>query len=317
MKYINSFQEGDRISDVYLCKKRQSAVTKNGKSYENVTLQDKTGTIDCKIWDPGAPGIDNFTALDYVLVSGDVTSFNSSLQFNIKRARVASATEYKSEDYLPQTEKNPDEMYGQLMEALGKVKNPWLTQLIAKYFGDPAFKTAFQRHSAAKSVHHGFVGGLLEHTLSVVMLCEYYCDRYPYLNHDLLITAAAFHDVGKLKEISAFPQNDYTDDGQLRGHIMMGAELVGYGCRTIKGFPHRLQAELQHCILAHHGELEYGSPKKPAIPEALALNLADNTDARLETMRELMKADSQSPNPGSWLGFNKLFDSNIRASGDW
>ncbi len=173
------------------------------------------------------------------------------------------------------------------------------------------------KHSAAKSVHHGFVGGLLEHTLSVVTMCEFFCTQYPYLNHDLLITAAAFHDVGKLKELSSFPENDYTDDGQLLGHIVMGSELVGYGCRTIKGFPHRLQSELQHCILAHHGELEYGSPKKPALPEALALNLADNADARLETMKELMKTDESSTAPGSWLGFNRLFDSNIRASGEW
>lgn len=317
MKYISTFQEGDHISDVYLCKHRQSATSRNGKSYENVTLQDKTGTIDCKIWDPGASGIEDFKPLDYVAVTGEVTSFNNSLQFNIKRARAASASEYSASDYFPVSEKDTQSMYQELMQLLNDVKNPWLKMLIAKYFGDEKFQAAFMKHSAAKTVHHGFIGGLLEHTLSVVKLCEYYCRQYPYLNHDLLITAAAFHDVGKLKEISPFPENDYTDDGQLLGHIVMGYELVGYGCRTIKGFPHKLQSELQHCILAHHGELEYGSPKKPAIPEALALNLADNTDARLETMRELMKTDEKSTNPGSWMGFNKLFDSNVRASGEW
>ena len=317
MKYIQSFQEGDHIGDVYLCKHRQCATSRNGKSYENVTLQDKTGTIDCKVWDPGAAGIEDFKPLDYVYITGEVTSFNNSLQLNIKRARPASANEYKASDYLPVSEKDPEQMYQKLMASLEGVKNPWLKQLIAKYFGDENFKAAFMKHSAAKSVHHGFVGGLLEHTLSVVTMCEFFCTQYPYLNHDLLITAAAFHDVGKLKEISSFPENDYTDDGQLLGHIVMGSELVGYGCRTIKGFPHRLQSELQHCILAHHGELEYGSPKKPALPEALALNLADNADARLETMKELMKTDESSTAPGGWLGFNRLFDSNVRSSGEW
>lgn len=317
MQFIESFQEGDRIGDVYLCKHRQSATSKNGKAYENVTLQDRTGTIECKIWEPGTAGIEDFKELDYVYVVGDVTSFNNNLQLSIKRARIAKAGEFDASDYLPVSEKNRDDMYAELMTLLGGVKNPYLVQLIAKYFGDDNFKKAFMDHSAAKTVHHSFVGGLLEHTLSVVRLCEYYCVSYPYLNHDLLITAAAFHDVGKLKEISAFPENDYTDDGQLLGHIVMGSELVGYGCRTIKGFPHKLQSELQHCILAHHGELEYGSPKKPALPEAMALNLADNTDARLETMRELMALDARSKNPGDWIGYNRLLESNIRKAGEW
>jgi 3'-5' exoribonuclease len=145
----------------------------------------------------------------------------------------------------------------------------------------------------------------------VVKLCDFYVKQYPYLNRDLLFTAALFHDVGKLKEISNFPENDYTDDGQLLGHIVMGCELVGFGCRHIKGFPKKLISELQHCILAHHGELEYGSPKKPALPEAMALNYADNTDAKLETMREILKSAGDNR---EWLGFNRLFESNLRRS---
>ena len=314
MKYIVTFHEGDRIGDVYLCKHRQQAVAKNGKAYENVILQDKTGTIDAKIWDPSSSGIGEFEALDYVYIMGDVTMFQGTAQLNIKRARKAQEEEYEPGDYLPVTEENMDEMFEQLRELLRKVENVYLTQLIEKYFDDETFVKAFKRHSAAKTVHHAFVGGLLEHTLSVVRMCDYFADCYPYLNRDLLLTAAAFHDVGKLKEISSFPENDYTDDGQLLGHIVMGCELVGYGCRSIKGFPKRLISELQHCILAHHGELEYGSPKKPALPEALALNLADNADARLESMRELMKGAGEGT---GWLGYNKLFESNIRKSGSY
>ena len=314
MKFIETFREGDRIGDVYLCKYKQSAVAKNGKTYENVVLQDRTGTIDAKIWDPNSSGINDFDAMNYVDVVGDVTSFQGTLQLNIKRVRKADEGEYDPSDYLPVSEKDRDEMYRELMELLGQVQNPFLQQLIRKYFADEVFIKAFKNHSAAKTVHHSFVGGLLEHTLNVVKFCGFYVKLYPFLNRDLLFTAAAFHDVGKLKEISNFPENDYTDDGQLLGHIIMGSELVGYGCRSIKGFPKKLASELQHCILAHHGELEYGSPKKPALPEALALNLADNTDAKLETMRELLKG---SPEGNQWLGYNRLFESNIRRSSEF
>jgi 3'-5' exoribonuclease len=153
------------------------------------------------------------------------------------------------------------------------------------------------------------VGGLLEHTLSVTKLCDYYASYYPQLNRDLLLTAAIFHDIGKVKELSRFPENDYTDDGQLLGHIIIGTEMVGITIRSIKGFPPNLAAELKHCILAHHGELEYGSPKKPALLEALALNFADNTDAKMETMIEALNAGGDNK---GWLGFNRLLETNIR-----
>lgn len=317
MKFIESLHEGDRVSDVYLCKSRQIATAKNGKNYENVVIQDKSGTLDCKIWDPASTGIDEFEALDYIYVVGDITSFQGNLQLNIKRVRKAKPEEYLPADYLPVSTRGLDEMYDELLGILATVKNPYLKALIDKYFGDEKFREAFKNHSAAKTVHHSFVGGLLEHTLSVVKMCVYFTQQYPYLHYDLLITAAAFHDVGKLREISNFPENDYTDDGQLLGHIVIGSELVGYGCRSIKGFPKKLCSELQHCILAHHGELEYGSPKKPALPEALALNLADNADARLETMRELMDSAKKQQNPGDWLGYNRILESNVRASSEW
>ncbi len=313
MKFIETLREGERLGDIYLCKFRQAAVTKNGKSYENVILQDKTGILDAKIWEPGSQGIDDFAALDYVYVVGDVTSFQGSLQLNIKRLRRAQEGEYHQEDYLPVSDRNVDEMYGELEGYIAKIQNPFLKQLTDSYFVEnQAFIKAFKFHSAAKSVHHGFVGGLLEHTLNVVKLCDFYADQYQELNRDLLLTAALFHDIGKMKEISVFPENDYTDDGQLLGHIYMGAELVGASIRRIQGFPRKLASELKHCILAHHGELEYGSPKKPALMEALALNFADNTDAKLETFRELLKGTSDN---GEWLGYNRLFESNVRRTG--
>ncbi|HIS33292.1 MAG TPA: HD domain-containing protein [Candidatus Limivivens intestinipullorum] len=315
MKYIETLREGEKVGDIYLCKFRQSALTKNGKPYENVILQDKTGTIDAKIWDPGSAGINEFEALDYVDVVGDVTSFQGALQLNIKRIRVAREGEYVPGDYLPVSSRDIQEMYTELMTYASSIENPYLKRLTDSFFVENQnFIRAFQEHSAAKSVHHGFVGGLLEHTLGVVKLCDFFARQYGCLNRDLLLTAALFHDIGKIKELSDFPENDYTDDGQLLGHIVMGVELVGMGIRRVPDFPRKLASELKHCILAHHGELEYGSPKKPALPEALALNFADNVDAKMETFREALNA---SGNSGDWLGYNRFFESNIRKSTAW
>lgn len=313
MKYIESLREGDRVSDIYLCKYKQTAMTKNGKAYENVILQDKTGTIDAKIWDPHSGGIDEFEAMDYVDIMGDVSNFQGTLQLSIKRVRRAQEGEYNPQDYLPVSEKDTDEMYRELQMILGTVENSYLKQLLDMYFvKNEGFEKAFKFHSAAKAVHHGFVGGLLEHTLGVVKLCDYYCGQYPLLNRDLLLTAAAFHDIGKLKELSTFPENDYTDDGQLLGHIFMGTELVRASIRRIPNFPKRLSGELCHCILAHHGELEYGSPKKPALMEAVALTMADNTDAKMESFKEIIKGAGEN---NGWLGFNRIFESNVRKTG--
>ena len=315
MKYINELREGNRMSGAYLCKHKQSAVTKNGRQYENVILQDRTGTIDAKIWDPNSMGIDEFEALDYVDISGDITVFNGALQVSIKRARKAGEGEYNPADYLPTSRYDIDTMYQELLSWIGTVKNQYLSAILTYYFiQDQETVKRFRMSSAAKSVHHGFVGGLLEHTLSVTRFCDFMAKSYGILNRDLLITAAILHDIGKTKELSLFPQNDYTDDGQLLGHIMIGAEMVHDAAQKIEGFPMELENQLKHCILAHHGELEYGSPKKPAMVEAVALNLADNADAKMETLTELFDA---APAGNEWIGYNRFFESNIRRTGDF
>lgn len=312
MKYIKEFKDGDRVFDIYLCKHKQSAVTKNGKAYENVILQDKTGTIDAKVWEPNNPGIGEYDALDYIEVYGDVTNFQGSLQISLKRIRVCQEGEYNAADYLPVSSKDIGEMYQELERLIQSVSNSYLKQLLESFFvKDEAFAKRFKNASAAKTVHHGFVGGLLEHTLSVTKLCDYYCSSYPVLNRDLLLTAAMCHDIGKIKEISAFPENDYTDDGQLLGHIVMGSQMVAERAEQISGFPHGLLTEIQHCILAHHGKYEYGSPKIPALIEALALNYADDTDAKLETFKEILENNKEN---SGWFGYNRLFESNLRGT---
>ena len=315
MRYINEFHEGDNITGIYLCKQKNLAQTKNGKDYENVTLSDRTGSLSCKIWDVNSMGIDDFDANDYVEVHGRISVFNGALQMSIDRARRAAEGSYDPADYLPVSPKNIDSMYNELLGYINTLKTPYMRLLMEKIFiEDKELALAFRKHSAAKSIHHGFMGGLLQHTLSVTKLCDFYSREYPKLDRDLLICAALCHDIGKTRELSDFPMNDYTDEGQLLGHIVMGCEIVGQKIAQINGFPKKRAVELKHCILAHHGEFEFGSPKKPALMEAVALNFADNTDAKLEAFGEILDNNETVSTSGGngWIGFNKLFDSNIR-----
>lgn len=314
MRYLNELRDGEMVKETYFCKQLLVLKTKAGKSYYSMMLQDKTGTFDAKVWDLGV-GIEHFEAMDYIHIEGQVVSFQGSLQLNVRRIRKCQEGEYNPGDYMPVSEKDIDAMYRQILDYISKIKNPYLKKLLESFFADDKeFAEKFKKHSAAKSVHHGFIGGLLEHTLSVTKLCDYMAEQYPILQRDLLIASAMFHDIGKLKEISEFPENDYTDDGNLLGHIYIGTEWIGEHIAAIPGFPQKTASELKHCILAHHGELEYGSPKKPSLAEALALSLADNMDAKLQTMKELLKSGEEK---SEWLGFQRLFDTNVRRTSEY
>ncbi len=309
MIYLNELRIGENIRQtVYLCKTKQQLVSKQGKSYYSLLLQDKTGTADGKIWDI-TQGIEHFEAMDYIKIDAMVTEFQGEPQLKITRLQKCSEGEYDPADYIPVSKRNIEEMYGELKGQIASVKNKYLNELLTNCFiNDKDFAKKFKEHSAAKNVHHGFMGGLLEHTTSVTRNCSYFAENYPMLNRDLLVTAAMLHDVGKIWELENFPQNDYSDEGQLLGHIYIGANYISGLIDNIQGFPQKLKNELIHCILAHHGELEYGSPKKPALAEALALSMADNLDAKMETMLELF----ESTDDNGWLGFQRLLDTNIR-----
>lgn len=312
MKFIQELRENDFIkNEIYLCKSKQTLTGKSGKSYVSLILQDKTGTIDAKIWD-FSNEIEQYDAMDFVHIDARVTSFQDALQLNISRIYKGREGEYYPEDYFPVSTKDVETMYREIKEFVGSIKDLNLKTLAEDFFiHNTEFIKDFKYHSAAKSVHHSFVGGLLEHTLSVVKLCNYYTTSYPILNRDLLITAALFHDIGKMEELSTFPENDYTDDGQLLGHIFIGANTVSSHIKKMTKFPVKLANELIHCILAHHGELEYGSPKKPATAEAMALHFADNTDAKMQTVTEMLTSSDPKV---EWLGYQRLFESNIMRS---
>ena len=307
MKFIKDLIGNTAINETYLCKSKNLATAKNGSNYYNLTLMDKTGTIDAKIWDINSDLINDFNVGDFITIEGTITTFNEKLQINITSTNIA--TDYDAENYFPKTEKNINELCDKLHRLINSVSNDNLNTLLKAFFENDKILDKFKRGSAAKSIHHAYIGGLLEHSINVATICEQQCILYSdILNYDLLITAALLHDIGKIKELSDFPANDYTDEGKLLGHIYMGCEMITLKAKNIPNFSKVLLTELKHCILAHHGELEYGSPKKPDLIEAIVLHNSDNMDAKIQIFKEkLNKTDDYN-----WLGFDRFLDSDIR-----
>ena len=237
MKYIDKLKDGMHVSDVYLCKQKTIALTKNGKEYGNLLLQDKTGQIESKIWDLHNPGIRDFDAMDYVYVEGNVTVFNNANQLNILRIQRAPEGSYDQSDYFPVSSKNIDDMYKELTGIIASVKELHLKQLLMSFFmDDKAFARRFKSHSAAKSVHHAYAGGLLEHMLSVAQLCMLMAGHYPDLDRQTLLAAALLHDIGKLEEMGGLLVTEYTDEGKLLGHIVQGIIMLSTMASMRAGF---------------------------------------------------------------------------------
>ena len=313
MRFINELLEGEQIKSVYLVKEKRTGETKTGKPYETVVLADKTGTVDGKIWDVNSPAIYDYDPMDFIEIIADVKVYNNSLQLNIRSLRKAEEGTYIPSDYVATSKNDVDVMFDELISYINSVENNYLQALLKAFFvEDGAFVKKFKEHSAAKTVHHSFSGGLVEHTLGVTRMCNFLAGQYRLINRDLLITAAICHDIGKIEELSDFPLNDYTDPGQLLGHIVIGSEMIAKKADEIAGFPKKLENQLKHCILSHHGLYEYGSPKLPSTIEAIALNRADDCDAKMEIMIEALMEKSPASDKDGWMGYSKFLDTNIR-----
>lgn len=309
MIYLADVKEGERIQEVYLCVTKQVLKTRAGKTYYSMTLQDKSGSIDAKIWDL-TDAVGHFEAGDFIKIDGSVVSFQNANQLNIRRVRRSEEGEYDPSNYIPTTKQNPEEMYRCLLEYVESLKNPHIKALAEEFFlKDAAFVRQFKKHTAAKTVHHNFQGGLLEHTLGLLRICDFLAKQYAAIDRDVLMIGAMLHDIGKMQELSEFPLVDYTDEGNLVGHIVIGVERMNEKIKQLPNFPADLANILRHMILAHHGELEYGSPKKPAILEAVVLHYADNIDAKIMTFQTLL---AESEIEDTWIGYSKLFDSMLR-----
>ncbi len=311
MRYIEDFKEGDSVVGHFLCKRKISGKTRSGKSYLSLTLFDKTGSIEAKVWEMGNH-IQSFEENDFIKVDGEVQAYNNELQFKINRIRKSLDGEYTASDYIPSTDKNIDSIINQLYEYIQSLSNSYLKRLLeAIVINNETISHNLKLHSAAKNMHHSYMGGLAEHTLSVVQICDFMSGRYKYVNRDLLITCAMLHDLGKIFELSPFPENDYTDEGQLLGHIVIMSMLINDEASKINGFPEKLKNLVIHCILSHHGEYEFASPTLPKIIEAFILHCADNSDAKIKMFEETIEKDNTL---GSWVGYHRMLARNIRKS---
>ncbi|MCL1877864.1 MAG: HD domain-containing protein [Defluviitaleaceae bacterium] len=306
MKYVKNLLEHERVVEHYLCKKKESRESRAGKTFLSLKLQDKTGQIEAKIWEM-TNDIASFEEGDIVKIDGIVGSYLGELQIKITKLRRSREGEYVASDFIPTTGNDIDEMYGKISAMIKSVKNSHVKTLLENIFRDNS--DAFKKSSAAMHMHHAYMGGLLEHTLSVAETCMFLGARYRYVNADVLLAGALLHDIGKIFELSPLPQNEYTDDGQMLGHIIIGVEMVSAEIAKIENFPHELASLIKHCIVAHHGEFEFGSPKIPAIPEAMILHFADNIDAKLTTFAEIYDKDTT---PGKWTTYQKSLNRYIR-----
>ena len=311
MRYIKDLHDGERVIEHYLCKKKESRESRAGKTFLSLKLQDKTGTIDAKVWEI-TKDIQPFEEGDVVKIDASVASYMNELQLKVVKLRRSTEGEFAIGELIPATAKDVDEMFGRIMAMIDDVKDSFVKKLLMNIFGNDAVSAAFKSHSAAMYMHHSYMGGLLEHTLSVVEICAFLGGRYRYVNEDILLAGALLHDIGKIYELSPLPSNEYTDDGQMLGHIILGLEMVGAEIAKIKDFPHETASLIKHCIIAHHGEFEYGSPKLPATPEAMIIHFADNIDAKLTTFGEVYDKDTT---PGRWTAFQKGLGRYIRKPG--
>lgn len=304
IQIISELKDGDRIDSNFMVVRIEKKNTKTGKTYKAVQLRNASGVIGMNVWDNKFDYLFGVEIEDIVHVIGTKDEFGIKL-YSMDRVDPTSIT--KSDYYDTGDIPTIQHEFNQILAYVDKVTNPWLKTLLQSFFLDQSIAEAFQEHSAAKTIHQAFPGGLVNHSLHVAQISDFYASMYPAINRDLLITAALLHDIGKTLELSDFPTNDYTDEGTMLGHIVIGLDMVSTHCAQIQGFPVDLREELLHCIAAHHGKLEYGSPVAPHIIEAIALHRADEVDAALTTASELVSqaADYQ-------FVFNKAANNTLR-----
>nr|WP_302596560.1 HD domain-containing protein [uncultured Cellulosilyticum sp.] len=308
MMTISALKPQETIKGTYLCKYKQILKNKNGKDYCTVRFQDCTGTVDGKIWSLHS-GIMPFEVDDVVEVEGEVILYQENLQLNVNSIKKAEEGTYNLKDYLPHTKKDVDILESELLGIIDQVQDMYIKKLLESIFCEESIYERFINHSAAKSVHHAYLSGLLEHTVTVTKIGMHMADLYEGVKKDFVIAGCLLHDIGKLYELTPFPKNDYSDEGQLIGHLVIGAEIIHDKAREISDFPKETEMLLKHIVIAHHGEYEYASPKRPKCIEAMIVHLADYSDSKLKMLEEMLQA---APIDECYIGYNKILGRNIR-----
>ena len=282
---LAGFDEGKLFDGYFLLLAKQQRTTKTNKPYLNLILGDKTGQLEGRVWDLADPRIaKDFDRGDIVKARGSASRFDDRLQMKIDQLRVALPAEVDKTDFLPSTQYDVADLWRQLLGFVDSFTDPDLKRLLTALLDDPALAQAFREAPAARQLHHAWLGGLLEHVISLLTLADRIAPHYPILHRDLLLTGVILHDIGKVRELSWEIGFEYTVEGSLLGHIQIGTALAERAMDSLPGFPPKLKILVLHMILSHHGKLEFGSPKLPMIPEALALSFVDDLDAKMQAV---------------------------------
>jgi 3'-5' exoribonuclease len=300
--YVSEIEPNRVITTSFLVQSKEIRQKKTGEFYLSLMLGDRSGELDARMFDNVSEVIDTFERDDFVRVKGLVQIFHNRPQMTIHKMRRMDDSEIDFADYFPASKRDPDEMWGELRGMVAAVRNPHLKALLDAMLDDEDVSRRFRRAPAAKQIHHAWLGGLIEHVLSLCTLARLIASHYPNVDFDLLLTGVVLHDIGKIYELNYERGFSYSNDGQLLGHINIGMRMVGDKLRGIPEFPPRLRVLVEHMILSHHGQLEYGSPKVPQFPEALLLHYLDDLDSKMECMRAMVENDRQLE--GCFTSFN-------------
>jgi 3'-5' exoribonuclease len=301
---LMGFDEGKLFDGFFLVLTRQQRTTKQGKPYLHLTLGDKTGPIEARVWELGDPRIaKDFNRGDMVKVRGSISRYEDRAQMKVDQLRKAQAGEADKLDMLPATSQDVGALWRQLEASVESLANADLQRLLHALLADTELAQAYREAPAARQLHHAWLGGLLEHVVSLLGLADRVAAHYPLLDRDLLVTGVILHDIGKIRELEWETGFDYTVEGVLLGHIQMGVDLVEKTIAALPGFPDHLRTLVLHMILSHHGKLEFGSPKLPMIPEALVLNFLDDLDAKMQAVaQEFEKSAREGRAPDELTG---------------
>ncbi len=304
--YVSELQPNQMVTATFLVQNKDIRQKKTGEPYLILNLSDRTGEIEARMWDNVAEVMDTFERDDFVRVRGLLQIYNNRLQLTIHKVQKQGQEGVDFTDYFPASERNPDEMYAELRAIVAGMLSEPLRQLCSSMIEDPEVLPKLRVAPAAKNVHHAYLGGLLEHVLSMCGIAKMLAVHYRDIDADLLLAGVVLHDIGKIHELTYDRSFGYSSDGQLLGHIYIGLRMMNEKVRAIPGFPPRLRALLEHMVLSHHGQLDYGSPKVPVFPEAMLLHQIDNLDSRMECMRAFLEKDRQVD--GCWTGYNPTLE---------
>ncbi len=294
--------ENQTITSLFVVASKQVKSKKNGELYLSVTLADRSGQLQANMWDNVADTLDAFDQDDFVKVKGVIHKYNGRWQLTIHKLRKLGDSEIDYSDYLPKTSKDIDQLWRTLCDFVESFENHWLKSLLKEFMADEAIVAAYKNAPAAKTLHHAFVGGLLDHVVSLFTVCDLAARNYAYVNRDLLLTGAFLHDIGKLHELAYQRSISYTTEGQLLGHMIIELEMLHQKLTHLPGFPPELKILIEHMIISHHGHYEFGSPKLPMFPEALMLHYLDDLDSKMESMRAQFEREADFDSP--WTSYN-------------